>query len=666
MSFYSPQTSKIEESSVLLKAFNATEISVKYRDTSGLNSSTATFTADKLELDLSSGFNEQILTGSARFKVGSDTFLDRNGLLYRAVNPANNSGIQSGLIQYGTGIVKIDSWTPNADNTIQLESLTMTTDLPPVNRISFRTPIIPIRVQSLTVVATSLEYGQLTLTADEYGKIETNRAHGSINYDNGLVNINFYAKTEITAANRTEIETNDWYDVLLEYDDAGKTYINVPVWIDASAVRYNAIAYTYIQLESLTMTTDLPPVNRISFRTPIIPIRVQSLTVVATSLEYGQLTLTADEYGKIETNRAHGSINYDNGLVNINFYAKTEITAANRTEIETNDWYDVLLEYDDAGKTYINVPVWIDASAVRYNAIAYTYIPLDADVIGLSATRLPLDGRVPIFRVGGVGIVSASKSFELPDHVPGKTYDLPDQRIAWCELEDASGIKVPFDMYTVDYNYGRFTLNGDFALNALVAPLKSKYRYQDMGLIRDVQINGQLTFTKPLTHNYEAESTVVGSALIIDEMQARYTRKFVQQTWNSLWADEAAGTPISANYNDSIYPLQVTNQGAIQERWAIVFTDATNFRCIGEYTGQIGTGTISADFFPFNPTTNAPYFLIKKEGWGTGWASGNVLRFNTIAANYPVWVIRTVMQSEPSQISDQFQIMLRGDIDRAV
>jgi hypothetical protein len=538
MSFYSPQTSKIEESSVLLKAFDATEISVKYRDTSGLNSSTANFTADKLELDLSSGFNEQILTGSSRFKVGSDTFLDRNGLLYRAVNPANNSGIQSGLIQYGTGIVEIDSWTPNADNTIQLESL--------------------------------------------------------------------------------------------------------------------------------TTTTDLPLVNRISFRTPIIPIRVQSLTVVATSLEYGQMTLTADEYGKIETSRAHGSINYDTGLVNIDFYTKTEITAANRAELEAKDWYDPLLEYDVAGKTYINVPVWIDASAVRYNAIAYTYIPLDADVIGLSATRLPLDGRVPIFRVGGVGIVSASKSFELPDHVPGKTYDLPDQRVAWCELEDTGGVKVPFDMYTVDYDYGRFTLNGDFALNALVAPLKAKYRYQDMGLIRDVQINGQLTFTKPLTHNYETESTVVGSALIIDEMQARYTRKFVQQTWNSVWADEATGAAISANYNDSLYPLDVSNKGAIQERWAIVFTDATNFRCIGEYSGQIGTGTVSTDFLPMNPVTAAPYFKIKKEGWGAGWASGNTVRFNTVAANYPIWAIRTVKQSEPSAISDQFQIMLRGDIDRIV
>lgn len=539
MSFYSPQTSKIEASDVSLKAFNATNILVKYRDASGVNSNTESFTADKLKLDLTAGYDEQILTGSARFKVGSDTFLDRNGLLYRAVNPANNSGIQSGLIQYGTGIVEIDSWTPNADNTIQIESL--------------------------------------------------------------------------------------------------------------------------------TTTTDLPPVNRISFRTPIIPIRVQSLTVVATSLEYGQLTLTADEYGKIETNRAHGSINYDHGLVNINFYTKTEITTSNRAELEAKDWYDVLLEYADTGKTYINVPVWIDASAVRYNAIAYTYIPLDADVIGLSATRLPLDGRVPIFRVGGVGIVSASKEYELPDQIAGKTYELPDQRIAWCELEDAGGAKVPFDMYTVDYDYGRFTLNGDFALNALVAPLKSKYRYQDMGLIRDVQINGQLTLTKPLTHNYEAENTVVGSALIIDEMQARYTRKFVQQTWNSVWADEASGGAISANYNDSLYPFVVSNKGVIQERWAIVFTDTTTFKCVGEYTGELALrGTINVDYGPINPVTNAPYFTIKKEGWGSGWANGNVLRFNTIAANYPVWVIRTVKQSEPTVISDRFQIMLRGDIDRIV
>lgn len=536
MAFYLPQTSKIEGEELTLKAYQTADISVKYRDTSGLNSSSKIVTGDKLRLDLSSGFDEQILTGSARFKVGLDTFLDRTGTLYRSVNPANNSGIQSGVIQYGTGRVEIDSWTPNADNNVALESL--------------------------------------------------------------------------------------------------------------------------------TTTTDLPPINKISFRTPIIPIRPQSLTVVVASLEFGQLTLTTDENGIIETSRAHGSINHDTGFVNIYFYTKTEITVANRAEIEVNAWYDPLLEYEELGKTYINIPVWVDASSVRYNAVAYTYIPLDSEILGLSATRLPLDGRVPIFRVGDIGIISSTKSYELPDHIAGQTYSLADQRISYLELEDNEGTKVPYDMYVVDYDYGKFTLNGDFVLGVLVAPLKAKYRYQDMGLIRDVQINGQITFTKPVTHNYSVENSIVGSALVIGDMQARYTRKFVQQTWSNVWADEATGGTISANYNDALYPIEVTNNGSIQERWAIVFTDAQSFRCVGEYSGQIGTGTINMDYAPINPVTGVPYFIVKKEGWGAGWVSGNVLRFNTIAATFPVWVIRTVKQSEPTVLSDQFQIMLRGDIDR--
>jgi len=539
MSFYLPATSKIESIETPLRAYQEVDISVKYRDTSGLNSSSKIVTADKLRLDLSSGFDEQILTGSARFKVGSDTFLDRTGTLYRNVDPSNNSGIASGVIQYGTGKVEIDSWTPNTDNSIVLESL--------------------------------------------------------------------------------------------------------------------------------TTTTDLPPLNYVSFRTPIIPIRPQSLTVVVASLEFGQLTLTTDANGVIETNRAHGSINHDTGFVDIYFYTKTEITVANRPAIEANDWYDPLLEYEESGKTYLNVPVWVDASSIRYNAIAYTYIPLDSEILGLSATRLPLDGRVPIFRVSDIGIISASKSYELPNHIAGQTYSLADQRISWCELEDSSGAKVPFDMYVVDYDYGKFTLNGDFALGALVPPLKAKYRYQDMGLIRDVQINGQITFTKPVTHNYSADESIVGSALVIGDMQARYTRKFVQETWNSVWDDAASDSSLSANYNDALYPIEVTNKGNIQERWALVFTSSTAFRIVGEVTGQLAvTGTTNADCSPINPATGVPYFTVKKEGWGAGWASGNVLRFNTIAATFPVWVIRTVKQSEPTVLSDQFQIMLRGDIDRIV
>ena len=538
MSFFLPKTSDYERSVVELGAYDSTIVSIKYRDTSGTNSGVKSINADSLYLDLTNEFDEQIIANSARFKIGSDTYVEQNGTLYRNINPNNGTGTVAGVTQLGTGVVKLDSWSPNVNNTIQLESLTTTTDLPAMNQVSFRTPMIPVR--------------------------------------NG------------------------------------------------------------------------------------------SLTVVVSSLEFGQLTLTADENGVIETDKAHGSINYINGFVDIYFYKKTEITSANRAELEAKDWYDVLLEYEEAGKQHLNVPVWVDASSARYNAIAFTYIPLDASILGLSATRLPLDGRVPIFRVGGLCVLSASKQYVLPDHVAGKTYQFDDARISWCELIDSKGIKVPFDMYMVDYDYGKFTLSGDFAVNAMTPPFTAQYRYQDMGLIRDVQINGQLTFTKPITHNYDHENTIVGSVLVIDDMQARYTQKFVQQTWSNFWLDEASGGVISANYNDAIYPIEVTNRGAIQERFAIVFTDTTVFRCIGEYSGQIGTGSVSADFSPINPITNAPYFTIKKEGWGSGWANGNVMRFNTIAANFPIWAIRTVKQSEPTELTDQFQIMLRGDIDRVI
>ncbi|MDH0562212.1 hypothetical protein [Acinetobacter courvalinii] len=539
MSFFLPQTEKIESQSKILKAFGSTNVQVKYRDNPGTDNATLQWTADKLSFDLTAGYNEQILSGSIRFKVGADTIIDRSGLIYRNVDSATGSGTQSGTIQYGTGIVELSSWTPNVDNQITMQSLTTTTDMLPIHHVSFRTPTIPIRPGSLTVVVAAMAGGQLTLTANEAGVIETAQAHGFINYETGFVDIYFYTKTEITEANRPTIETEEWY---------------------------------------------LPQ-----------------------------------------------------------------------------------LEFQESGKTYINVPYWIDATSVRYNAVAYTYIPLDSDILGLSATRLPPDGRVPIFRVGDIGVIASSKKQELPSHVAGQTYDLNDQRISWCELEDGNGVKVPYDMYTVDYDYGKVTLSGDFALNALVAPIFAAYRYQDIGLINDVQISGQVTFTKPVTHNYSKEDSIVGSVVVVGDMFSRYSNKFVQGTWNSVWADEPTGQPITPNYNDALYPIQITNKGAIQERWALVFTDNTNFRIIGEVSGQIGTGNVNADCAPINPITSAPYFVVKKEGWGDGgWASNNVLRFNTIAAMYPLWCIRTVKQSQPTTLSDNFQIMYRGDIDRVI
>jgi hypothetical protein len=94
-----------------------------------------------------------------------------------------------------------------------------------------------------------------------------------------------------------------------------------------------------------------------------------------------------------------------------------------------------------------------------------------------------------------------------------------------------------------------------------------------------------------------------------------------------------------------------------------VFTNSTTYNIIGESVGQVGTGNMVSDPAPNNPSTGVPYFHLDPLGWGSGWAAGNVLRFNTIAANYPVWIARTIQQGPPTAQNDSFTLQIRGDID---
>ena len=51
-----------------------------------------------------------------------------------------------------------------------------------------------------------------------------------------------------------------------------------------------------------------------------------------------------------------------------------------------------------------DIPVY--PGSLRYNAVSYAYLPLDAELVGVDPVRLPADGRVPIFRDGDVIVVA--------------------------------------------------------------------------------------------------------------------------------------------------------------------------------------------------------------------------------------------------------------------
>jgi hypothetical protein len=123
------------------------------------------------------------------------------------------------------------------------------------------------------------------------------------------------------------------------------------------------------------------------------------------------------------------------------------------------------------------------------------------------------------------------------------------------------------------------------------------------------------------------------------------------------------GNDTTAKYNLVSNPIEITNQGAIKERWVIRFTSSSSFEVIGETVGVVATGNLATDLAPTNLATGAPYFTIRKEGWGSGWVSGNTLRFNTDGGQAPFWVARTIVAGRATEEEDQFATQNRGDAD---
>ena len=174
----------------------------------------------------------------------------------------------------------------------------------------------------------------------------------------------------------------------------------------------------------------------------------------------------------------------------------------------------------------------------------------------------------------------------------------------------------------------------------------------------------RITFNRPLTKAFPA-GTLISSMLLLGDLQSRVGAAFAQETWGNIWADARIGSSIVPQYQQVSNPITVSNRGAISERWAIIFTSPTAFRVVGETVGQIvSNGDINSNLSPPNPAAaGQPYFTLLATGWGTGWSAGNVLRFNTVGANAPIWVARAVLPSAPNTTPDSLTVAVRGDID---
>lgn len=380
-----------------------------------------------------------------------------------------------------------------------------------------------------------------------------------------------------------------------------------------------------VSINSLLTTYGEWHTQRLFFRTPGAPLRPASLYIRATALDGSLITATSNANGEIIGDGVSGSVIYDTGIVDVQF----------------------------------DQPVF--PNTARFNCVVYSTLPLDADILGLDPVRLPVDGRVPIFRDGNVVVIHHTGTTTLPGSLnAGQALQLDAIRITEATVADADGTAVPEAFYTLDLTAGTIELANPLDLSAYTQPLTVEHRIEDMVLITDVQINGQIQAVNQISHDYPA-GALVSSALIVGDVQARVANVYDQQTWTGAWSDNLIGDETSAEFNDTTYPITVTNRGAITERWALVFTGTTSFKVVGESVGEIAIGDTSNPLNPINPNTHVPYFQLNPLGFGNGWAAGRVLRFNTVGASHPMWLARTTLQGAAQGDSDSFRIQIRGN-----
>jgi hypothetical protein len=305
----------------------------------------------------------------------------------------------------------------------------------------------------------------------------------------------------------------------------------------------------------------------------------------------------------------------------------------------------------------------VDPGSVFFGTVVYRSIPVDPALVGIDPVRLPSDGRVLGFNPGTPGVVSHTQVTSIASPVAGAVTDLGRERIAFIDIYDSATPPAPIEdvWYTIDLDAGTVTWADPLNLSAYTLPVIIRDRIQDIALISDVQITGEVSFASPVTHDYPA-GAILSNALSHGDMQARVTNLFDQATYSAgVWADVVDGSPAGASYNDVTYPPDVSNDSAIDERWAIVFTSTTNVNVIGESVGQILQTTITGDIAPVNPVSGEPYFTLAADGWGSGWSAGNVLRFNTVSATKPIWAARVTLPGEITVDEDAVRIQSYGN-----
>lgn len=301
-------------------------------------------------------------------------------------------------------------------------------------------------------------------------------------------------------------------------------------------------------------------------------------------------------------------------------------------------------------------------SPVKLASLAYEGTQLQpqasyADLWGLAESVFPADGTVRVLRAGQVGVLRHTATVAAATYADGAAVNLGRTDLADVRIVGGDGLGI-YTGWTADLAAGTLAIS---SVVGWAQPVTIQHAIEHVAMITGVPNEATVTLNRPLTRAFPSGS-LLSSAVLLGDLQARVSNTFSQLLWDDVWADARSGSAIPAQYQDAAYPIAVSNIGAVTERWALVFKTGTTFDLIGETLGRVASGDTATVFSPINPATAAPYMTIQPAGWGV-WASGNVLRINTIGAAARVWAARTVVPGAEVAGRDQAVLGTRGDIN---
>lgn len=459
-----------------------------------------------------------------------------------------------------------------------------------------------------------------------------------------------------------------------------------------------------ITMRLLTTTIVDRPVDSAVFRFPTAPIRPGLTSVKANLLDGTLITALVQSDGTFDDSSIRGTVDAVNGIVKLQFgeWVTDDATA------QAQWWYSADLV--QGGQVW--KPYHVQGSSIHASAVGLTSLPLDSSIIGVDPVGLPDDGRVPWIRKGDLAVLHKPYTVSISSVTEGQSIDSGKIRVARATLKDADGTAIPLIYAKRDAindvlldRDGQTAVavarrNGDTEAQVLTIaeglavpatawtfnqvtghleapadipttpplPLSLKITVEDVRHVSQVDIAGRVRFTKKLSHSFPVGS-YLSSALYIGDMQARVSNIINQATWTGVWSDSLIGDESLAKFDDLNYPIEVKNFGCEEEDWLILITRAETLslpalgRVIGKRLGvvsPVGDLAITSDIAPVNDATGTPYFTIRNQGWGAGHALGSCLRFKTAAATYPIWPIRTVLQSDDPVSDDGGEYLIRG------